>query len=329
MSRFPVSIDQIEFDIANEGLIKSGLSRENKGYDFYIESILVNAYCPDGLPINLTHSIGEVFQYNSPRMDAEQIVNSGAVHVIPVRKLFRGGRYDFKFTKSSNVMNTGRTITANVYSLGYRIPMLSQFNEDNVIYSIGDSIDVLDSYVTRIAGHRNYTMLNALRGSGYSCRLASLAVSGKSLGEMIAKLKEGYGIIRKVDVLLVQHGANDIGQGVTDPQWTERLNYMKGLRDANYPNAKLVVVKVPPSNNAHVEIGFDGPARNVRQGQLNVLTQAFVDGNSGNNIFTIDCFTAFPQTPANWADGVHLTQAGHDVAGNLLSIGMKSILGLS
>ena len=328
MSRFPVSIDQIEFDIANEGLVNSALQAENKGYDFYVESICVNTYCSDGLPVVVTHSIGNVFGYTT-MMASEMIMNSGSINVIPVKKLFRGGRYDFKFSQSTNPMNSGRTIIPNIYSVGYRIPMMSQFNEDNVIYSIGDSIDVLDSYVTRIAGHRNYTMLNALRASNYSCRLASLAVSGKSLGEMIVKLKEGYGVIRKVDVLLVQMGTNDISQNVTDAQWTERLTYMKSHRDANYPKAKLVIVKVAPSNNAYTTGGFNGPARNVRQGELNVLTDAFVNSNSGNNIFTIDCFTAFPQTPANWADGVHLTQAGHDVAGNLLAIGMKSILGLS
>lgn len=328
MSRFPVAIDQIEFDIANEGMTCSVIFNNNKGYDLYIESLVVTAYCPDGLPIVLTTSIGDLFAFTT-FMASELIVNSGVPTVIPVKKLFRGGRYDFKYSRSTNAMNTGRTISVNVYSVGYRVPMLSQFNEDNVIYSIGDSIDVLDAYVTRTLGHKNYTMLQELRKSKYSCRLASLAVSGKSLGEFIVKFKEGYGIIRKVDVLLIQHGTNDVSQNVTDAQWTERLNYMKDFRDTNYPNAKLVIVKVTPSNVAYVEVGFNGAARNIRHAQLNVLTDAFVNSNSGNNIFTIDCFTAFPQTPANWADGVHLTQAGHDIAANLLTIGMKSILGLS
>jgi len=323
---FPVDTAQIFYDMKNEGTTTTAFNKEDKGYDYYIESITINAYCVDGLPIEMTYQIGDKTQF-SVDMYREIIINSGTTVTVPVNQNIKGGRYDLKFAKSLTAINTGRTIVDRSFVSGWKVPMISNFTEKNVILCLGDSIDVLSSYVTRTIGHRNYTMLNNLRESGFDCRLASVAISGKSLSQFVEYFKQGLFKIRKADILLVQHGANDIGQSVSNAAFLANLNYMKSYRNANYPTAKLVIVKVVPSN-ATGAYATDGTARNLVQAGYNTQIDNFVSANSGNNIYSIDCFTSFPQVSTNWADGVHLTQAGHDLAGDLLTIGMKTILGL-
>lgn len=196
--------------------------------------------------------------------------------------------------------------------------------EDKVIYCLGDSIDVLSSYVTRTAGHRNYQALEIVRNAGYNARIASWAMSGNSMNQFVGYMKQGNGRIPHADVILVQHGANDIGQNITNSKFTENLNYLKLWRDVNFKGSKLVVVKVAPSSEG-VAGGHD---RNLIQEGYNLQIDNFVAANQGNEIYTIDVYSNVNKDGTLHADGVHLNQAGHDIMGPLLGNGLKSILGI-
>lgn len=328
MANFPVDIHEAFYDAQNEGVFIASMPTQNKGFDIYIQSITINAYCADNLPISMYLQIGDNNQYSGTMYTQFQI-NSGSSVSIPINMFVRGGRYEFKFLKDSTTMNTGRTINVNSFITGFKVPMISQFTEKNVILSLGDSIDVLDSYITRILGHKNLQMIQSLRQSNFDCRLATVSISGNSLNQFVGYFQTGLFKIRKADIILVQHGANDIGQGVSNATFLANLNYMKTYRDANYPSAKLVIVKMMPSNTSGTYY-TDGTARNLIQAGFNTQIDTFVAANTANNIYKIDVFTSFPSTTASYyADGVHLTQAGHDFAATLLTAGMKSILGLT
>lgn len=325
--KLPVSQDDIILIIKNEGIPISQIEANSKGFDFYVQSINVSAYCSDGLPMDVVFQLNEL-KSGSEGSSTLRLMN-GTVS-IQVNSIYRLSKGEPKFTANNSGINLGRTIDVKYHVFGHKFPQLSKFTENNVILCLGDSIDVLNAYVTRAAGHRNYQMLRSLRGAGYDCRLASLAISGNSLDQFVGYFKDGYSnaSYQKADVILIQHGANDIGQNVTDTKFSENLLYMKTYRDENYPNAKLVFVQVAPSNISGA-YATDGTIRNARQVTFNTLIRNFVLANPNSNIYTIDCYTGFPMVSTNWADGVHFTQAGHDILAPMLANGMKTILGLT
>lgn len=328
MANFPVDVHEAFYDIQNEGVFIAGIPTMDKGYDIYIQSIIVNAYCTDNLPIEIYLQIGDNNQFSGTMYTTFTIKGDGSTFSIPINANIRGGRYELKFSKTNAAINNGRIITTNSFITGFKIPMLSQFTEKNIILSLGDSIDILNSYVTRIAGHKNLQMIQSLRQSGFDCRLSAVSISGNSLNQFVQYLKTGLFGIRKADVILIQHGANDVGQNVSNATFLSNLNYMKLYRDANYPYAKLVIAKMMPSNTSGTYF-TDGTARNLIQGGFNTQINSFVSANTGNNIYKADIFTSFPSTNASYyADGIHLTQAGHDFAATLLINEMKSVLNL-
>ena len=315
------------WDIKNEGRPVANTPANNKGYDCYIETLHYSAYCADGLPISMVLQIGDSTQDLGQLSYSYVTVPNGA-YSIPINRLIRMGSTEIKVSPGAGGINGGRTIVSSYYIVGQEVPQMSQFDEENVIYCLGDSIDVLNSYVTRVAGHKNYQMLGSLREIGYDCRLASMAVSGRSLNQFIEYFKNGYGQIRKASVILIQHGANDIGQNVTNEKFLENLQYMKKWRDSLYPDAKLVVCKVAPSNE-NGQYRANGVVRNNVQRGYNTVIDNFLAQNPNSNIHTIDVFSQVPQTPSLWADGVHLSQTGHDLVGTILATGMKTILALT
>jgi lysophospholipase L1-like esterase len=313
------------WDIKNEGRPVANLDANNKGYDCYIESLHYTVHCTDNLPIQVVLQIGDSNQ-NLGQLAYSYVTVPNGAYTIPINRLIRMGSTEIKIQVPNTGINAGRTISSGYYVVGQQIPQLSQFDEDNVIYSLGDSIDVLNAYVTRVCGHRNYQMLTELRKSGYDCRLASLAISGKSLNQFVEYFKQGYGQIRKASVILVQMGVNDVGQGVSNSTFATNLDYMKTWRNSLYPDAKLVICKGSPSNE--ISTYPDSVSRNNVQRGFNTQIDNFISSNVGNNIYMIDVFNNFPQNPSLFTDQVHPTQAGHDIMGTILTNGMKSILGI-
>jgi hypothetical protein len=321
----------VEFYIKQEGQPTVQTITNNKGYDIYVENLIISLSATDTLPISVNIQVGtDSFEGGSDFY--KEIIAPQGIMTIPINRIVQSEYSEIKVQKGGNAIMNGRTTYVDFLLTGFKIPKNTLYNESYRIMVIGDSIDVLDgyqSYINQYGGHRNLKLIDGLRKYGLNCRLISKAGGGQSLNQAVTYMNAGLFDVPECEMIIIQMGANDIGQNVTESQFYTNLGKVKEYRDKMYKDAKLIIVKVAGSNQTGSYIPVS-TSRNNKQALYNIQIDNFVSANTGKNIYSIDVFNNFDYTNNSlYADQVHLNDAGHQRCYEIMLPELKSILSLA
>jgi lysophospholipase L1-like esterase len=322
MTNFPVQVnkqlgDVPLNDIQLEGKMLFTLKTPGLGSALYVDSVIVMATSPTNAPVkfNFGTALNGSFvagQYEGP----SAFIGANTSIQIPVKKIFKYGESLF-IQKSTDESVGIISFIANSYKISEDI----NFAAKNVIYCLGDSVANLDGYISRVGGHMFNVAKLSVNTIGYNSRMIADSMSGKSSTDLVNSLKNGLKVVRQADVILFMHGINDAYQNTTDANWRLNLEYMINWRNLNYPKSKLVLVGATHlSNTESTQI--------ERLAQLRAIESTYADAN--NNIYYKSMAdVVLPNYNPNstyFTDGIHPTQASHDLYGAALGAFLKTIV---
>lgn len=195
---------------------------------------------------------------------------------------------------------------------GYAIAKDRDITADNVVMFIGDSI-------TAGAGGNAFEATNAsneevfsqqvkrsLIMNGYRFRMCNKGVSGITSSGVVKCIKWGYYDIDKCDLIVCMIGTNDpynvAGGGIAG--YMNDIKYIINYKKARYPNAKLLMVGMPP-----VYVG--NTTQNAGFAIMRPAVQTLVTQINDPNISYVSLENAFDNTlTSNFlpSDTVHPTR---------------------
>jgi acyl-CoA thioesterase I len=150
-----------------------------------------------------------------------------------------------------------------------------------------------------------------LREAGYDVNVINGGVSGATTASGFSRLK--WHLKKKIDIVVIELGANDGLRGLKLPQTEENLREMVKLAQSHKIRVMMLGLRMPPNYGKKYTADFEAMYKNIAASMKVPTLNAFLVGVEG-------------VAELNQADGIHPNIKGHEVvASNVFQFIGKSL----
>jgi lysophospholipase L1-like esterase len=249
----------------------------------------------------------------------QQIVAANQIVQVPIRQFLR----QTEFQNGIATLSVRNNLTGGAVSYRGAVAMTGRVIADDLNFAAAHPILVAGDSISRGTGpSRTANMYQVilrdwLNTQGFDCRLILKAKSGSNSSEHETYRQAGWHRpASRPRLRLYALGTNDAAQGVSAATYVANVTGYWTWWSATYPGTPLVVIGIPPMQNA----GYQASAVTLR-----AAAAAYVASVGSPSLCFVDLGNAFAATDATkTADGVHPNDAGSALLGAAMIAGFQA-----